>query len=99
METLSFKTARDVLEEHARRKLPKDFCIVPFTTLQLEPDGLVGVCRQKGSEYPVGSLLENSFDEIWNGPLIREWRRQFLEGDVRNCSAEVKHRACHLCPD
>ncbi len=94
-----FETAFDVLEEHRRRGLKKGFCLVPFTSMILEPDGKVGSCRHKGSEFPVGNILENSFDEIWNGSTIREWRRQFLSGDVKICETEVRHRACHLCPD
>jgi radical SAM protein with 4Fe4S-binding SPASM domain len=96
---MRFESAFDVLEEHRRRSLPKGFCVVPFTSLILEPDGKVGSCRHKGSEFPVGNILDSSLDEIWNGPFIRDWRRQFLSGEVKNCETEVRHRACHLCPD
>jgi cyclic pyranopterin phosphate synthase len=94
-----FESAFDVLEEHRRRSLPDGFCLVPFTSLILEPDGKVGSCRHKGSDFPVGNILENSLDEIWNGEFIRGWRREFLSGRPGICSTEVRHRACHLCPD
>ena len=94
-----FETALDVLEAHRRLGVPRGFCLVPFTSLILEPDGKVGSCRHKGCDFPVGNILESSLDEIWNGEFIREWRREFLTGDVKICDTEVRHRACHLCPD
>ena len=99
MENRKFANALEVLEEHQRRGLKAGFCLVPFTSLILEPDGKVGSCRHKGCEFPVGNILEHSLDEIWNGQFIQEWRRQHLEGDIKICSTEVKHRLCHLCPD
>ena len=93
------KTNREVLQAYEKRGLPQKFCTVPFTTLLLEPDGLVGACRQKGCEFPMGSLKDNSIDEIWNGEKIRQWRREFLEGNPKICATEVRHYQCHSCPD
>lgn len=94
-----FDSPREVREAHEKAGRPAGFCLAPFTTLLLEPDGQVGGCRHKGAEHPVGHITHQSLTEIWNGPFIRQWRREFLSGDVRTCRAEVKHRACHLCPD
>jgi molybdenum cofactor biosynthesis enzyme MoaA len=93
------KTAQEVLEAYKERGLPQKFCSVPFTTLQLEPDGVVGGCRQKGTEFPMGSLNENSLMEIWNGPKIRQWRQEFLDGKPLICKTEVRHYQCHTCPE
>ena len=79
--------------------LPQKFCTVPFTTLLLEPDGLVGACRQKGCEFPVGRLQDNTLDEIWNGEKIKQWRKEFLEGKPKICATEVRHYQCHSCPE
>lgn len=94
-----YKSGQEVSAEFSRRGFGPDFCHVPFTTLILEPDGTVGSCRMKGTKFIVGDARENSLEEIWNGPRIREWRRQFLEGDVEFCKKEVRCNGCHLCPD
>lgn len=77
----------------------KNFCLVPFTTIILEPDGKVGMCRHKGNDFPIGNIKENSIAEIWNGEKARKWRREFLEGKPQNCAVEVKHRHCQHCPE
>ncbi|TNF24532.1 MAG: radical SAM protein [Deltaproteobacteria bacterium] len=74
------------------------FCLVPFTNIILEPNGDVGVCRQKGTEFTVGNLRENTLEEVWNGETIRKWRREFLDNKVSNCSSEIKYKKCNLCP-
>ncbi len=93
------KTAQDVVSEYQKLGLSAKFCTVPFTTLLLEPDGLVGACRQKGCEFPVGRLQDNTIDEIWNGQALRQWRREFLDGKPVNCAKEVRHVQCHTCPE
>src|SRR5690606_29665006 len=80
------------LDEH-------NFCLVPFTTIILEPDGQVGMCRQKGSDFPIGNIKENTIEEIWNGEKARKWRREFLTGSPINCETEVRHRRCNHCPE
>ena len=93
------KTSKEVLQEYQKLGLPQKFCSVPFTTLLLEPDGLVGACRQKGCEFPMGRLQDNTLEEIWNGEKIRQWRREFLEGKPKICAREVRHFNCHSCPE
>lgn len=95
---LSFSSAKDVESFHLKMGLSQNFCIAPFTTLLLEPDGKIGACRHKGAEFPVGNILHQSFDEIWNGPFIKNWRAEFLAGKPQICSTEVKDRKCHHCP-
>ncbi len=95
----ALKNREDVLAEYRRKGLPEKFCSVPFTTLLLEPDGLVGGCRQKGCEFPMGRLQDNTLMEIWNGEKIRQWRREFLEGKPIICQKEVRHYSCHSCPE
>lgn len=93
------KTAKDVVNEYKKIGLTEKFCTVPFTTILLEPDGLVGACRQKGCEFPIGKLQDNTIDEIWNGESIKRWRREFLEGKPVTCAKEVRHIQCHTCPE
>lgn len=93
-----FNSSKDVEAYHKNLGFSEKFCIAPFTTLQLEPDGKVGVCRHKGSEYPVGNILENSFEQIWNGDFVKNWRKEFISGQVSTCQSEVKNIKCNLCP-
>jgi radical SAM protein with 4Fe4S-binding SPASM domain len=76
---------------------PNTFCVVPFTTIILEPNGSVGICRHKGSKFSMGNIKDNTISEIWNNEKVRGWRREFLEGKVKVCEVEVKHRQCNQC--
>jgi len=78
---------------------PTSFCVVPFTNLILEPDGSVGICRQKGSNFPIGNIKQNTIAEIWNNDKIRSWRREFLEGKPVTCKVDIKHEQCNRCTD
>lgn len=77
--------------------LSSDFCLVPFTTLNLHPDGTVSVCRNKGTDFIVGSLKENSLNEIWNGPKLKAWREEFLSGKIETCKWEIQNLSCQNC--
>lgn len=74
------------------------FCIMPFVNIILEPGGDIGFCRHKGTEYTLGNIKENTIEEIWNGEKVKEWRREFLTGDIKICSSELKSRHCNQCP-
>lgn len=74
------------------------FCVVPFTNIILEPDGSVGVCRQKGNHFSVGNIKDNSIVEIWNNQKMRNWRREFLHGQPSTCKVDIKHEQCNRCP-
>lgn len=99
MNTTSFSSAKEVRERHLELGLGENFCVAPFTTLLFEPDGSVGACRHKGSEYPIGNIFTQSFDEIWNGPALKQWRQEFIDGQPGHCRVEVKDRKCHHCPE
>jgi len=76
---------------------PEKMCLMPFTSLNLEPDGSVSVCRHKGTDFIVGSLKENSLAEIWNGPKLKAWREEFLTGKIETCKWEMENLSCHRC--
>lgn len=94
-----FKSSKEVENYHKELGYSDKFCIAPFTTLLLEPDGKVGACRHKGCEFPVGNILHQSFEEIWNGAFIKNWRNEFLTGQPKICSSEVKNVKCNHCPE
>ncbi|MES2528172.1 MAG: radical SAM protein [Bdellovibrionota bacterium] len=95
------KTKSSVIDEilAIRKNLPKDFCPVPFTTIILEPDGKVGLCRNKGNDFPMGQLTFNNIEELWdirNSEKAMKWRQEFLDGKVEICKKEVQTRKCNL---
>lgn len=82
-----------------RTGLSPNFCVMPFTSIILEPDGKVGICRNKGDNFPIGNIKDRSLHDIWeirNSPKAQEWRREFLENNPIICREEVTHRKCHL---
>lgn len=88
------KKVKDVLDERAH--LPSNFCLVPFTTIILEPDGAVGMCRHHGYNFAIGNVKHNTISEIWNGEKARNWRKEFLTNNVQICKDFVRERRCHL---
>jgi cyclic pyranopterin phosphate synthase len=95
-----FEGTKEVLDLFEKESRPKrDFCIVPFTTIILEPNGSVGICRLKGTEYSIGSLKNNTLEEIWNGEIVRNWRKEFIEGNSSICRQEIDFRNCNLCQE
>jgi MoaA/NifB/PqqE/SkfB family radical SAM enzyme len=98
-EKKTIPTPLEILNEFSNRGLPEHFCIVPFTNMIFNPDGKVGVCRQKGTEHFVGDITQNTVEEIWNNDYVRNWRREFLTGDIRVCKKEIERTSCHLSMD
>ncbi len=75
------------------------FCPVPFTTLILNPTGIVGSCRELGSQHQIGNIKEQTISEIWNGKIIQSWRNEFLTGKIRTCKKNIQHKSCNRLPD
>lgn len=89
----------ELLELFAKNNLPEKFCVVPFSNLILNPNGDIGVCRQKGTKHVVGNILNESLEDIWNGDYLKKWRQEFLTGQIKICEKEIKNDACHLSAD
>lgn len=98
--TLNHSNEQDIAELKKRlkeRNLSGNFCLVPFTTLNLQPDGSVSVCRHKGSDYTVGNIHEKTLKEIWNGKKLQDWRQEFLSGKIETCRWEIENLSCQHC--
>jgi len=95
----TFIETQNVIQEFEDKNLNVEgFCLVPFSNIILEPNGDVGICRQKGTEFTVGNLRGSSLEEVWNGDAVKKWRREFLDGKAETCSSEIKYKKCNLCP-
>jgi MoaA/NifB/PqqE/SkfB family radical SAM enzyme len=68
-------------------------CYVAWFHTRIKVDGTVFPCGQ--CNLPLGSLLENSFREIWNGPAYRIFRRQALTR--KGLASLSQHCHCEFC--
>lgn len=75
------------------------FCVMPFVNIILEPNGEVGLCRHKGTEFTFGNVRNHSIDEIWSSPKVQEWRAGHVSGEASVCHKELVDQKCNLCPE
>ena len=61
-------------------------CTRPYQWFEIHRNGIVFMCCPAWLKRPVGNLLEQSIEEIWNGPLARELRKSILNSSFHNCS-------------
>ncbi|PYQ29931.1 MAG: hypothetical protein DMF56_09400 [Acidobacteria bacterium] len=73
--------------------MSKTACVVPFTTLDISPDGTPIICCQAPVALTVDGRLANakidSIEKIWNAPEIVELRGAMARGE--------KPDACRIC--
>lgn len=62
---------------------------MPWTHLQLRPDGKVYSCCLANMNDPLGDLHKQSLPEIWNSPEMRRLRVEMMEGK--------KPKQCNYC--
>jgi organic radical activating enzyme len=69
----------------------KLFCANPFKWFEVSrntEEGQVFMCCPSWLDTPIGNLLQESVDEVWNGPTAQKIRRSILDGSFRYCNAE-----------
>ena len=78
------------LSEKQQYQLTKseNFCMLPWIHLHAWPDGKAFPCCLAVAKHPVGNLKEQTMAEVWNGPEMRELRKNMLED-----------RPCKECTD
>jgi radical SAM protein with 4Fe4S-binding SPASM domain len=64
-----------------RSHYESQYCEYPWTSLTVMADGSVVPCTQDYNvEMVLGNVLEQSLEEIWNGPAYADLRRWHVEG-------------------
>jgi MoaA/NifB/PqqE/SkfB family radical SAM enzyme len=63
----------------------KLICIQPFVWCEIHADGSVFACCPSWVNVPLGNLLRDSFDCIWNGPVAMRLRQSVLDGSFSLC--------------
>ncbi len=73
-------------------------CLHPFTSLYVNSDGAVTpCCTAYGDSMTVGNLLEQSLEEVWNGPGMIRCRQFLLQGDrLRPTGSVCASRHCQF---
>ncbi|MER5950230.1 radical SAM protein [Streptomyces sp. NPDC001904] len=68
-------------------------CMHPWSYAYVRYDGAVGFCDHLigSDEYTLGSLKDNTFEEIWNGEKWQALRRAHLSGHIPDAFAPCRY--------
>ncbi len=61
-------------------------CHNPFEWFEIHPEGQVFACCPAWLKRPLGNLLTDDLDDIWNGSTARDLRRSIHDGSFRHCN-------------
>jgi len=71
-------------------------CLLPYTSIAYLYDGNVSYCPAESKEnYFIGNILNQSTEDIWNGPKMRQFRRLLMKEDFN--SLDEKGIFCRSC--
>ncbi len=70
---------------HDLHALDSVVCPLPFTRLEITPDGYAHVCCASLVPYTIGNIEENSIPQIMNSENARKMRASMLDGSYRYC--------------
>lgn len=77
---------------HGQKMQQVKICPYPFYNLIINPDGEVtACCADWKRKLVMGDLKEKSFEEIWNGTVLRTFWADLLKGDKN------KYEMCAKC--
>ena len=75
-----------------KKNYPKNSCPWLYYSMTIQVDGnVVPCCRDPHGHRIMGNLLEQSLEEIWNGPRLRAFRNAVF-------SQQLGVDICRLCP-
>lgn len=61
-------------------------CTQPFEWCEIREDGRVFLCCPSWLKMPIGNLLQQTLEEIWNGSEARRIRISVLDGSLQYCN-------------
>ncbi|MBN1958441.1 MAG: SPASM domain-containing protein [Desulfuromonadales bacterium] len=62
-------------------------CTRPFEWCEIHPGGSIFLCCPGWLKRPLGNILEQDIDTLWNGPLAQEIRKSILNHSFHNCNS------------
>ena len=69
------------------------FCRKPWTFVEVQGDGNIYNCCPGWVTKPLGNILEQSWEDIWNGKVAQEYRQSMLDSTFKNC---IEENCAHL---
>jgi sulfatase maturation enzyme AslB (radical SAM superfamily) len=85
-----------IKETKGMKPLIKDlkgkYCQKLYTWLEVDMWGKAWMCCPSWLPYPIGNVLTDSIDEMWNGERAKELRNQIFTGNWKYC----QHEFCPL---
>lgn len=73
-------------------------CPIPFTQLYLHSSGEVYPCSF-AQNYSLGNVKDKSLMEIWQGDRLKQFRREHIALENKQCVVSQGQHACHLHHD
>ena len=61
------------------------FCRQPWSFVEVHSDGKVWNCCPSWITKPMGNILEQSWEEVWNGKIAQEYRQSMIDSTFKNC--------------
>lgn len=72
----------------SKKDLSGRYCSKLYTWLEVDMWGKAWMCCPSWLPYPIGNVLENTLEEIWNGPRAKKLRQQIFTGNWNYCQHE-----------
>ena len=61
------------------------WCRQPWAFTEIHGNGLVYNCCPGWVKKPLGNILEQSWEEIWNGKIAKEYRQSMIDSTFKHC--------------
>ena len=61
------------------------FCRQPWSFVEVHSNGFVWNCCPSWIKKPLGNILEQSWEEVWNGEIAQEYRQSMIDSTFKNC--------------
>lgn len=78
--------------QSSQKDLKGKYCSKLYTWLEVDMFGKAWMCCPSWLPFPIGNVLENSLEEIWNGKKAQTLRKQIFTGEWKYC----QHEFCPL---
>lgn len=69
----------------------KSFCMAPWVSLHIWPEGKVFPCCLWDVKEPIGNINYQSLDDLWNSPKMKDARVKMLKGEKIDACSRCYH--------
>ena len=59
-------------------------CRKPWTFVEVHTDGNVYNCCPGWVTKPIGNILEQTWEDVWNGKVSQEYRQSMIDSSFKN---------------